>query len=163
MEHETAYIEDIIFMNKQNIPWSDVERYLKKYIGSTYIIAETGDVIKIAGDFPDEYTGSKYTKSLRGSVAKAKANASQVIGKMIVIATNKRWLENKEQKHKKDAPKGWYRYDSYFAIPVKSSEEDKERVNVYKATLVVRSSLEGLFIYDIVNIKKEASKPLEPK
>lgn len=32
MEHETAYIEDIIFMNKQNIPWSDVERYLKKYI-----------------------------------------------------------------------------------------------------------------------------------
>lgn len=48
-------------------------------------------------------TFAKYTKSLRGSIAKAKANAAQVIGKMIVIATNKRWIENKNEKHKKDA------------------------------------------------------------
>ena len=45
-------------------------------------------------------------------------------------------------------------------MPVKSSEEQEERLNIYKATLVVRSSMKGLFLYDIVNIKKEASKPL---
>ena len=26
-----AIIEDIIFMNKQNIPWNQVEQYLKRY------------------------------------------------------------------------------------------------------------------------------------
>lgn len=118
------------------------------------------DVICVASDFPDEYAESKYTKTLRGSIAKAKANASQVIGKMIVVATNRRWIENKDKKHVKDAEKGWYRYDTYFGIPVQGSEESKTRVNIFRATLVVRISLKGLFLYDVVNIKKEASKPL---
>ena len=78
---------------------------------------------------------------------------------MIVIAENKRWIENKDIKHNKDAAKGWYRYDSYFAMPVKGSNEEEERVNIYKATLVVRNSMSGLYLYDIINIKKEASMP----
>lgn len=156
-----AYIEDIIFLNKQNIPWNQVEDYLKRYVEESYIVEETNDVICIASDFPDEYAESKYTKSLRGSIAKAKANASQVIGKMIVVATNKRWIENKDEKHKKDAEKGWYRYDTYFGIPVQGSQEKEVRVNVFRATLVVRISLNGLFLYDVINIKKEASKPLK--
>lgn len=154
-----AYIEDIIFVNKQNIPWNQVEQYLKKYIGDKYNIAETGDAICISSDFPEEYAESKYTKKLRGNIAKAKANASQVIGKMIVIATNKRWIENKDEKHKKDAAKGWYRYDTYFGMPVKGSNEKEERINIYKATLVVRNSMKGLYLYDVINIKKEASTP----
>ena len=156
-----AYIEDIIFLNKQNIPWNEVEEYLKKYVEDSYMVEETKDVICIASDFPDEYAESKYTKSLRGSIAKAKANASQVIGKMIVVATNRRWVMNKDEKHKKDAEKGWYRYDTYFGLPVQGSEEKESRVNIFRATLVVRISLKGLFLYDVVNIKKEASKPLE--
>ena len=155
-----AYIEDIIFVNKQNIPWNQVEQYLKKYIGTQYKIAETEDVICIASEFPDEYAESQYTKRLRGNIAKAKANAAQIIGKMIVIATNKRWIENKDQKHKKDADKGWYRYDTYFGMPVKGSNEHTERVNIYKATLVIRNAMSGLYLYDVINIKKEASKPL---
>lgn len=158
---KVAYIEDIIFMNKQNIPWAEVESYLKQYVGQKYIIEETKDVINVGSDFPEEFSESKYTKSLRGSISKAKANAAQVIGKMIVIATNKRWIENKNEKHKKDAKQGWYRYDSYFAMPVQGSDEKESRVNIYKATLVVRSSLNGLFLYDIINIKKEASTPLK--
>ena len=158
---KVAYIEDIIFMNKQNIPWSEVESYLKQYVGEKYIVEETKDLINVGSDFPEEFSESKYTKSLRGSIAKAKANAAQVIGKMIVIATNKRWIENKNEKHKKDAKQGWYRYDSYFAMPVQGSDEKESRVNIYKATLVVRSSLNGMFLYDIINIKKEASKPLK--
>ena len=122
---KVAYIEDIIFMNKQNIPWSEVESYLKQYVGEKYIVEETKDLINVGSDFPEEFSESKYTKSLRGSIAKAIANAAQVIGKMIVIATNKRWIENKNEKHKKDAKQGWYRYDSYFAMPVQGSDKKK--------------------------------------
>ena len=157
---KVAYIEDIVFMNKQNIPWSEVETYLKQYVGHKYVVEETNDVINVGTDFPEEFSESKYTKSLRGSIAKAKANAAQVIGKMIVIATNKRWVENKNEKHGKDAKLGWYRYDSYFAMPVRGSDEKENRINIYKATLVVRNSLKGMFLYDVINIKKEASKPL---
>ena len=161
MNKNIAYIENIIFIGKQNIGWDKVEEYLKNYIGESYIVEETKDVIKIASDFPNEYAESKYTKSLRGSIAKSKANAAQVIGKMIVLATNRRWVENKEKKHEKDASKGWYRYDTYFGIPVQGSGEKETRINVFKATLVVRKSMKGLFLYDVVNIKKEASKPHE--
>lgn len=156
-----AYIEDIIFLNKQNIPWNEVEEYLKRYVENSYVVEETQDVICISSDFPDEYAESKYTKSLRGSIAKAKANASQAIGKMIVVATNRRWVENKDEKHKKDAENGWYRYDTYLGIPVQGSQECERRVNIYRATLVVRISMKGLFLYDVINIKKEASKPLK--
>lgn len=162
-ESRIAYIEDIIFMNKQNIPWNQVEHYLKKYVGEKYIVEQTGDTIQIGRDFPNEYTESKYTKSLRGAIAKAKANASQVIGELIVLAENKRWVENKEEKHNKDARNGWYRYDCCFGIKVRGSSETEERVNIYKATLIVRSALSGLYLYDIVNIKKEASTPHESK
>jgi len=123
MNKKIAYIENVIFLNKQNIEWSQVEQYLKSYIGTTYVVTETEDVINIASDFPNEFAESKYTKRLRGNIAKAKANASQVIGKMIVLATNRRWVENKDEKHKKNAEKGWYRYDTYFAMPVQGSDE----------------------------------------
>ena len=159
MNKNIAFIENIIFIGKQNIAWNQVEEYLKAYIGKSYVVEETKDVIHIASEFPNEYAESKYTKSLRGSIAKSKANAAQVIGKMIVVATNRRWVENKEKKHEKDASQGWYRYDTYFGIQVQGSEEKEKRVNVFRATLVVRKSMKGLFLYDIVNIKKEASKP----
>lgn len=156
-------IQEIIFKNKQNIPWDDVEKYLKKYIGSAYIVETYKDKIFIAGDFPDEYAESKYTKSLRGALAKVKANAAQIIGELISNAENRRWIENKNSKHFKDASQGWYRYDTYFVVPVKGSNEDVERKNVYGATLVVRKTEQGMFLYDMINIKKEASMPLEPK
>ena len=156
-------IHEIIFKNKQNIPWNDVEKYLKKYIGSTYIVEIYKDKISIAGDFPDEYAESKYTKSLRGALAKAKANAAQIIGDLISSAENRRWIENKNSKHSKDASQGWYRYDTYFIVPVKGSDEMVERKNVYGATLVVRKTEQGMFLYDMINIKKEASMPLKSK
>ncbi|MBO5056272.1 MAG: hypothetical protein J6C64_08000 [Lachnospiraceae bacterium] len=158
---DIAYIENILFMNKQNIPWSQVEQYLKQYVGKNYIVEESKDSIYIGYDFPEEFAESRYTKSLRGNMAKAKANASQVVGKMVVIATNRRWTENKADKHAKDAEQGWYRYDSYFAMPVQGSDEKGKRINIYKATLVVKKSIKGLYLYDIINIKKEASTPLE--
>lgn len=120
------------------------------------------DSIGIAGDFPDEYSESKYTKKLRGALAKVKANAAQIIDLMIMNATNRRWIENKDDKHRNNASEGWYRYDIYFEIPVKGSNEKIERLNRYKATLVVRKTPQGLFLYDVLDIKKETSTPLEP-
>lgn len=150
-------VSQILFRNKQNIPWNDVEKYLKKYIGMSFSIEKYGDVVHIAGDFPDEYTESQYTKGLRGALAKAKANASQVIGEMLKTADNRRWVENKDSKHNKEANGGWYRYDVGFTIPIKQNGEFRR--NVYKGTAVIRIKDDTLYLYDIVNIKKEASTP----
>ena len=73
MKYNVPLIEKVIFSNKQNISWNDVEQYLKRYIGQDFIVEEFQDVIHIAGNFPDEYTESKYTKKLRGALAKVKA------------------------------------------------------------------------------------------
>lgn len=49
---------------------------------------ETGDIIYIGIDFPDEYKGSMYTKRLKGTNAKAKANAAQGILEMLQTLCN---------------------------------------------------------------------------
>ena len=154
-------IEKQIFLGKQNIPWDEVEHYLKRYIGEDYVVDKYGDVIHIPGSFPDEYTSSKYSEGLRGGLAKTKANASQVIGNLIIEADNRRYVENKEDKHLKEASKGWYRYDVRFQVMVQGENEDNPRWNNYHGTLVVRINDNGLFLHDLINIKKEARTPLE--
>ena len=83
-------------------------------------------------DLHGEYTGSKYTNSLKGTRAKAKANASTDIPEQIEIAAGKHIRENQEGKHIRNAKNVWYRYDSRFALPV----------------------------YDVIDIKKETSNSL---
>lgn len=163
MKFNISRIDKTIFTNKQNIPWNDVEQYLKRYIGQAYVVQEYQDKICIAGDFPNEFSESKYTKKLRGALAKVKANSAQIIDMMIMNATNRRWIENKSEKHKNNASEGWYRYDTYFTMSVRGSEETLARYNKYKATLVVRKTTRGLYLYDILDIKKEASTPLESR
>lgn len=154
-------IREIIFTGKQNIPWDKVEDYLKSYIGAQYVVKEYQDRIMIAGDFPDEYTESMYTKKLRGALAKVKANAAQIIEELIIHATNRRWVENKAEKHRQNAGEGWFRYDTYFLMPVQGNGENESRINKYTATLIVRKTAKGMFLYDMINIKKEASTPLK--
>ena len=55
--------------------WKDVEAYLKQYVGECYDVLETADEIYIGNDFPSEVKGSEDTIKLRGTNAKAKANA----------------------------------------------------------------------------------------
>lgn len=89
---KTIIIQDIRFRGKRNINWTDVERYLVEFIGDIYYIAENNnEEIYIGRDLPSEYTGSIYTKHLKGMVAKAKANASVGIPQLIEIATNPRF------------------------------------------------------------------------
>ena len=40
-------IPEIIFKNKQNINWDEVENYLEKYVGELIEIAETKDIVYI--------------------------------------------------------------------------------------------------------------------
>ncbi len=72
-------IETILFSGKRNLSWKDVEEYLSRYTGKSYIILETKDKIQLGSRFAAEYCGSVYTKKLHGTLEKAKANAAQII------------------------------------------------------------------------------------
>ena len=112
---------------------------------------------------PNEYTGSAYTYTLKGANVKAKANAVQGIPEIIEIATGGNYKENDEEKHIRNAKFGWYRYDSYFAIPVYANDGEVDYYNVFHASLLIRHSEDGKkYLYDIIDIKKETSYPLEP-
>lgn len=155
-------INDIRFKGKRYVNWDDVKAYLKKIVGDVYTITETKDVVYIGSDLPDEYTGSEYTKSLRGGNAKAKANATQGIPEMVEIAIGKHFRENKGEKHHWNARHGWYRYDSRFALPVYGEDGEIERYNVFHASLLIRYANDGKkYLYDVIDIKKETSTPLE--
>ena len=156
-------INDIRFKGKRSINWREVRAYLKEYVGDFYMVASTGDVIYIGSDLPSESSGSVYTKKLNGAVAKAKANAAQGLPEMIEISTGRFFRENNEEKHNWNAKNGWYRYNSYFALPVYDDNENIERYNVFHASLLIRHASDGkMYLYDIIDIKKETSTPLEP-
>lgn len=155
-------INDIIFKGRQRIEWPEVEKYLKQFVGEHYDIIETDDMIYIGSDLPDEFTGSNYTKKLKGALAKAKANAAQGLPELIQIAAKKRFKENLKEKHDYNAKFGWYRYDSKFALPVYNENQELDRFNIFKVVLLIRHAHDGnLYLYDLVNIKKETGKPLE--
>ena len=155
-------INDIIFKGKRSITWPDVEKYLRQYVGEFYSIAETGDIVYIGTDLPDEYAGSNYTKHIKGTVAKAKAHAAQAIPEIIEIATSKTVEENKKEKHSRNAKNGWYRYDTRFALPVYDESGEVERYNVFSARLLIRHAASGkMYLYDVLEIKKETSKPCQ--
>lgn len=153
-------IPKIIFKGKRSISWKEVEKYLIRYIGKVFEISETKDLILIDKMFVDEYTGSDYTNKLVGALPKVKANMSQGIPQMIEIATEKRWKEDFENKHGKRAGKGWFRYNTRFALPVMNAAGEIIEYNVFQAVLIVRYSADGkLYLYDIQNIKKETRYP----
>lgn len=96
-------INDIRFKGKRSIDWKEVRAYLKEYIGDFYKVASTGDVIYIGADLPSEYSGSKYTHSIKGTNAKAKANATLWLPEIIETASGSHFRKNQELKHKRDA------------------------------------------------------------
>jgi len=152
-------INDIVFKGKRSIEWYEVEKYVRKYVGDFYSVAETDEIIYIGSDLPDEYTGSNYTKHLKGTVAKAKANAAQALPEMIEIATNPIREDNKKDKHNRHAKNGWYRYDTRFALPIYLENGELEKYNIFSARLLIRHAASGKkYLYDVLEIKKETSK-----
>lgn len=159
---KVVVINEILFYGKKKLPWDEVEKYLHRYIGKIIEVDETGELIHISSDFPDEYKGSEDTKKTRSAYAKAKANAVQGVEGMIKISRKTSESQNFKKKNMKKAKYGWYRYLTRFALPVMSDKNIIEYYNIYIATLIVRKSSEGkLFLYDIVNVKKEDSIEFE--
>ena len=158
---KVVLINDIQFQSRRNIQWNEIEEYLKEYIGKCYKILETSEEIYIAVDFPDEYSHSQDTKAVKGANEKAKANAITVIGKLIEIADHKSESPDYGNKHGNKAKYGWYRYDTRLGIPVYDENNVLKSYNIFSARLLVRRDGNGkLYLYDIVRIKKETSKPL---
>lgn len=152
-------INDIVFKGKRNINWDEVKTYLEQYVGDYYEIEESSEKVYIGNKLPDEYTDSESKKLLMGANAKAKANAATAIPELIQIAKNPSYQENRKEKHDKDAKLGWYRYDVRFAIPVYENDV-LVRYNVFGARLLINHAENGKkYLYDILTIKKETSKP----
>ena len=59
--NKIVFIHDVRFKGKRSIEWIDVETYLKEFVGESYVIEDTNDMIYIGADFPDEYAHSEYT------------------------------------------------------------------------------------------------------
>ena len=129
--NKVVVIQDIRFKGKRTVKWSDL---------------------------PDEYTHSNYTHILKGANAKAKANATQGLPELLMIADEKEYEINRKEKHSQDAKYGWYSYVTRFALPVYEENENIERYNVFQAIILVRHAENGkLYLYDIIKIKKETS------
>lgn len=161
--NKIVLINDIIFKGKRSVNWKDVEEYLKQYVGGFFEIAGTKDVVYIGSDLPDEYANSNYTHKLKGTSAKAKANAAQGLPEMIGIASGKHFEENRKGKHSRDAKYGWYRYESRFALPVFGEDGAAWRYNVFHVLMLVRHAKdEKMYLYDIMEIKKETSRLFRP-
>lgn len=159
--NQMVVLPQIIFKGKQRIDWKAVEQYVLQYVGELVTIAESEDIVYIGNDFPDEFTSSVYTRALKGHQAKAKANAAQGILELLEIATDKRWSKNYKKKHNKDAEKGWYRYNTRFALPIADNDGKIVRMNIYISTIIIRHAQDGkLYLYDIQDIRKETSNPL---
>ena len=155
-------INDIRFKSRRSICWDDIEIYLKEYIGKYFEISETAEKIYIGSDFPDEFTHSNDTKSLKGANEKAKANMITTIEGLVQIATNKNEYPDYDRKHKSKAKYGWYRYDTRFGIPVYNESGELLRYNIFSTRMLVRCDKDGkLYLYDFVRTKKETSKPPE--
>ncbi|MGN0278097.1 MAG: helix-turn-helix domain-containing protein [Lachnospiraceae bacterium] len=157
-----ALINDIRFKSRRSIDWNEIENYLKQYVGECFEILETAETVYIGTDFPDEYAHSKDTKNVKGVNEKAKANAITAVGELLEIATGKTEFPDYNNKHGNRAKYGWYRYTTRFGIPVYSEDGVLERYNIFRARILVRRDEDGkLYLYDVVTIKKETSKPLE--
>ena len=159
---KVVVINSIRFTGKRSVNWGDVKQYLKIFVGQNYRVEDNDDIIYVGNDLPNEYTGSVYTYKLKGAVAKAKANAVQGLPEMIKIAVGRHFRKNNSEKHCRNAAFGWYRYDSQFALPVYGPNGKIERYNVFHASIIVRHDENGkMYLYDIMDIKKETGNPLE--
>ncbi len=49
--NKIVFIHDIVFKGKRSVEWSDVEAYLKRFVGEEHIVEDTGDLVYIAQTF----------------------------------------------------------------------------------------------------------------
>lgn len=141
------------------IDWKLIKSLLLLLVGKEYAIKETKEIIKVDKKFVKEYVSSKYTKGLNSTFKKIKANLSNLIEELIENASHPKTENNKEDKHKSDAYKGWKKFTSRFIIETYDSNSNKMVMQKYTCVIVARCpNYKEMYLYDIVNIKKEADK-----
>lgn len=160
---QIAWIENSSLSNKDLRDHKKIAEYIGRHIGEVYTIIESGQRVYIGEDLPSEYTQSEYTKRLlknNPATLKAKNRASDALGDMIEIASDRRWEKTKHT-HNKDAKFGMYRYNSRFAFAVNGGN-GTPNVHAYDVELLIRNASDGKkYLYDIVNIKKNTAYAIE--
>ena len=159
-----AWMEKSELTSKQLKDHKAVADYIADHINDVYTIIESGQKVYIGEDLPSEYTQSKYTgylKNRRKGDLIAKNKATNVLGDMIEIATNRRWEET-EHPETKDAKYGMYRYDSSFAFPVRNEKGEIVNVKAFDVELLIRNASDKKkYLYDIVGIKENTTDALD--
>lgn len=57
---------------------------------------------------------------------------------------------------------GYPNWNADLPMPVYGSDEEVEKYNVFRVEMLIRHAEDGkMYLYDLVNIKKETSTPLE--
>ena len=126
-------------------PHKVIRDFLKQHVGEVATIIESGQKVYLGKDLPGEYTQSKYTRKTGKEKLNAKNQAAQNLPELIEIASDRRWIKNKKEKHAVDAKYGWYKYATRFQIGGA----------VYSADLLIRNDADGKkYLYDILGIKK---------
>ena len=114
------------------------------------------DIIYIGTDFPDEYANSRDSVRSKGTIGKAKANATQALPELIQTAENISFKENMEDKHAVNAKYGWYRCTVHFTLPICNDKGEIIGKNAFQGRMIIRCDADGKkYLYDIINIKKE--------
>lgn len=151
---KVVLINEIKYKSRK-ISWDDIEKALKEYVGKTYEIEETHEIIMIGSDFPDEFCHSKYSYNLKNQIKRAKMNTITGLDKLIWIATNRNKFEDYNNKHGKRAKLGWSHFDVYFGLPTFDDYGSFLRYNYFCGKLIVRHTNQNKsYLYDIVRIKK---------
>ncbi len=66
------------------------------------------------------------------------------------------WQGNVKPKHSRDAPNGWYRYETQFAVPVLNAKKAIDHYTVYGGTLLIRNDADGRsYLYDLLDVQKK--------
>ena len=65
--NKIVFIHDVRFKGKRSIEWIDVETYLKEFVGESYVIEDTNDMIYIGVLFSTLNDASFFT--LNGAIS----------------------------------------------------------------------------------------------
>ena len=140
--------------NDENSVRAFVRNELRKLMGQTFTIKSDNTTVKCARDFAEEYVSSKSYRSLNVPNKRVKLSAKDNIRGIVENATNPVWKKNDEEKHNKDAARGWRYYDTAW-IAKRRNEKGEEELVPFIGTLCVRMAKNGNdYIYDIINVKK---------
>ena len=67
-----------------------------------------------------------------------------------------RWRGNVKPKHSRDAPNGWDRDETQFAVPVLNAKKTIDHYTVYGGTLLIRNDADGRsYLYDLLDVQKK--------